>query len=1258
MRVGIILLVVVLLSGICLGETFVQDIIIDEEFEGIEGFGKVEFSVGNERDITVSQNSFSIKSSNSLDGNLIKSFSSESISIRSVYEKIDTGFFNADDMAIKQTYVINNREGTDKDVTLRVRYKIDSDYINWNGTNYSVQEKAIYFEAFETEVLLDIGKSSWAGHTLYFGNSYYDFKDVIGLDYRVSVYLEEEVRYIELEVNGKVEAFGEFVVDPIIGWHGKEKYRWNKGITPALYAADLGYGEEGEMSIIGGREEGGLVIYKDEDIVVMDINSNTIIDSVFAADLDSDGDMDVIFSDGDNNIVGWYENNGSGFFIDKHIISRDLDGPYSVFAADLDSDGDIDVLSSGAYNNITVWYENDGSGNFNPHVIADSVDEVLSVSAADLDSDGDMDILLPGALSEEMTWYENDGTGNFNFHTIDTFSNGVWDIHSEDIDSDGDIDILSANSLNSKVMWYENDGYGNFDSHVIANSVYGVISVFAKDLDSDGDMDILSASMIDDKVIWHENDGFENFDSRTLNNIADGANSVFAEDWDMDGHVEIFSVSGNDGSLWIYEPIFSGEDKYCRGDINIIVEDSDGNPMKGLYSYLNGNSSRVTNTNGFVQYYLPIAFCERAYEIEVKCSDQRTLCNSSFASIDYHMDVDTLTFTCDMCRTGKDLWINKKELTFEDAESGKTKVSINLHSLNLTKQAEVSLIKNCNGEKTLSQKQTIPILPGETKTISFTDNLEGCQKIDIITEYFREEDFSKNNIIQDFPIIEPLKIYLEVDSGYSEVNEAIKEFLEDYTQVVSTRAESNLDVYIGKKICQRSDDCQNYLSNNLITFQGEREGLPYNGLIIKDIGEIYVLGNEIDGTIAAVRKLIDERENYLNKRTAWLEMPDIYLDTQNLEALSIYDYLHTEENLNNYRKNNEAFASTVSKVLTKDVFNLDVKRVTTSTGIPLRLKNLASEFSQNFKNFVGEKPVVMSGGIFSNLETWEDGGDGLAIDLVESGRDVWEIEMTGGITTECDECEDYTYDDLVDSYWPSLVAAVQHYTGAVSLDYVGHSNGCRVALSSLAKYQKTGKNDVGSVENVSIDLEGSVSNPVVETFIGVACPAELNGGTFLSALTREVIIGSESYLLGSKVFDQLKGGHVSIDDYTGALFLAGLDDSNPDLGKYSVFFVSKIFGDEKISRSLMKYYNDLSMSEESDFDLDGLEIEKLRLYYGNVWKSGQDGVVPVEDMDVIANQIKNEDEFTKDYPGFLSSVNHVSVKNKKNVKDKILEDLK
>jgi hypothetical protein len=116
--------------------------------------------------------------------------------------------------------------------------------------------------------------------------------------------------------------------------------------------------------------------------------------SVFAADVDGDGDLDVLSASETDDEIAWYENTGgAGSFGTQEIISTAADGARSVFAADLDGDGDLDVLSASYEDDKIAWYENtNGEGSFAAQpAISTAADGATSVFAADLDRDGDLD---------------------------------------------------------------------------------------------------------------------------------------------------------------------------------------------------------------------------------------------------------------------------------------------------------------------------------------------------------------------------------------------------------------------------------------------------------------------------------------------------------------------------------------------------------------------------------------------------------------------------------------------------------------------------------------------------------------------------------------------------------------------------------------------------------------------------------------------------------------------------------------------------
>lgn len=274
--------------------------------------------------------------------------------------------------------------------------------------------------------------------------------------------------------------------------------------------------------------------------------------SVYAADVDRDGDLDAISASFNDGTIAWYQNTGNKTFT-THIIETNAPGAYNVHAADVDGDGDMDILSASSQDHTLAWYENNGSQSFSKRFISASATGVTSVHTADVDSDGDLDVI--GALfsANTVAWYENDGNTNFTQRTLTLNATSVLSVHAADVDGDGDIDILSASRDDDTVAWYENDGNQSFTTRTITTSADGATWVYTADVDSDGDVDVLSTSENDNTVAWYENDGNQSFTTRTITTSADGAYAVHAVDLDGDGDTDILSASHDDNTVAWYE---------------------------------------------------------------------------------------------------------------------------------------------------------------------------------------------------------------------------------------------------------------------------------------------------------------------------------------------------------------------------------------------------------------------------------------------------------------------------------------------------------------------------------------------------------------------------------------------------------------------------------------------------------------------------------------------------------------------------------
>ncbi len=325
----------------------------------------------------------------------------------------------------------------------------------------------------------------------------------------------------------------------------------------AVYAADLD--GDGDLDILGAAQDADDIAWWEN--VAGDGSAwtkNIVADNfnwakfVYAADIDNDGDHDILGAALLAGDIAWWENvAGDGSAWTRHTVINDFNGATSVYADDVDGDGDTDILGTAGSDNDITWWENtsvDGSA-WTEHRIDGTFRNAQVVVTADMDGDGDVDVLGAARDANDITWFDNvagDGS-TWTENTVAGNFTGAEFVFAADVDGDGDNDILGAAWGANDIAWWENTtGNGaNWTKHTIDATFAGAVSVFATDVDGDGDIDVLGAAANADDITWWENtigDGSEWFE-HTLEGDFDGAEFVFAADVDGDGDTDILGAA-------------------------------------------------------------------------------------------------------------------------------------------------------------------------------------------------------------------------------------------------------------------------------------------------------------------------------------------------------------------------------------------------------------------------------------------------------------------------------------------------------------------------------------------------------------------------------------------------------------------------------------------------------------------------------------------------------------------------------------------
>jgi len=268
--------------------------------------------------------------------------------------------------------------------------------------------------------------------------------------------------------------------------------------------------------------------------------------AVFAADLDMDGDMDlaVYHNEPGSSHLDILKNNGSGVFTlaatyAPAILGQDITG------ADLDLDGDIDLILTdgwGSQDNVHVMLNN-GAGTFSGPTTYSAGAWARGVVAQDVNSDGWPDLVVASSGDNNVTVLLNDGAGHFPAMASYATGAGPNGLFAYDLNHDGWLDLVTTHLGSTAVNVLLNNGAGGFAAPV--PYAVGMNQYYATggDLDGDGDIDLACSGYGADSCIVLLNNGAGVFDQVAKYAVGATPWGIASADFNHDGALDLATAN-------------------------------------------------------------------------------------------------------------------------------------------------------------------------------------------------------------------------------------------------------------------------------------------------------------------------------------------------------------------------------------------------------------------------------------------------------------------------------------------------------------------------------------------------------------------------------------------------------------------------------------------------------------------------------------------------------------------------------------------
>lgn len=326
------------------------------------------------------------------------------------------------------------------------------------------------------------------------------------------------------------------------------------------------------------------------------------VTSLTTADINQDGQQDVIVTGGDGQGNEVWLQEGQGWRVTPHALDA-IQGVHALAWADIDNDGELDVYVCRDGAN-ALRLAKDGA----EHASQVGVDDARfcrTAAIADADHDGDLDIFVINADGPNEL-LSNNLNGSFrrlseeSEASIEMADRSSQAVLMADLDGDRDIDVLVMHAQTPHEVWI-NDRLWQYQADDRFESLLNtsMVAVVAGDLGADGQVDLVTLDNTGQIMHWAPNamgdwKGHKVAELDDFEHQPDAASGLALMDFTGDGRLNLLAHHHAGFVIFDVEPSTGSFDLIDRTDANLralmpLVNEAGAGP--GLMGVVEGTAA-------------------------------------------------------------------------------------------------------------------------------------------------------------------------------------------------------------------------------------------------------------------------------------------------------------------------------------------------------------------------------------------------------------------------------------------------------------------------------------------------------------------------------------------------------------------------------------------------------------------------------------------------------------------------------------------